>query len=335
VDGGVDGGVDGYDGSPGTAPAGPYVWAGALGERSGRTGEPVDVAVDPGGGTVYVASRRAGRVTRWTPGGRYLGGFAAAPAGEPDLVPAPPAAAAVTPAAWPAGVACDSAGAVYVSDEGRRRVCQYAPDGELLATWGVWGWPGLMRAVRGRFGRVVPGRFARPAGVAAGPDGRVYVVEAFHRRVEQYAPGGDLLAAWDGGGAPGGAFGLPWGVAVDPARGDVYVTDWARDRVLRFDPAGHVVGTLGRPGSAPGSLRRPAGVAVDPQGRLAVADWGNDRVQVFAPDGRPEAVLRGPAGAAAAARLRGPRGVAFDGRGTLYVADTLGRRVQVFRRRER
>jgi sugar lactone lactonase YvrE len=195
-----------------------------------------------------------------------------------------------------------------------------------------------------------------------GPDGRVYVVEACHRRVEQYAPSGELLGAWDTGGTAGtrgdaqaagaadtggdSGFGLPWGIAVDPTRGLVYVADWGRDRVQRFDLDGHHLGPLGRSGAAPGALWRPAGLAVDPSGRLAVADWGNDRVQVWTPDGRPEAVLEGGGGGghsrsgaeptgspASSGGLRGPRGVAFDGAGTLYVADTLGHRVLVYRRR--
>jgi DNA-binding beta-propeller fold protein YncE len=326
------GGTHGRQPVAGEGLPGPYAWCGEIGHFAAGQGccDPVDVAVDPQGG-IYVVSRRCAYVAHWTSAGDFLGGFSGA--GDAD---SPDGAAGCDAVAllWPSGIACDARGAVYVSDEGRRWVRTFSPSGAALATWGIWGWEGLLGAIEGTLGQVVPGRFARPTGIAVGADGGVYVVEAFHRRVERYTPSGELLGAWHDAGAE--ALELPWGIAVDAARQVVYVTDWRRDCIRRFDPEGRFLGTIGRPGSGPGELRRPAGVAVGPAGDLAVAEWGNDRVQVLTPHGATVAVLLGDESEGVvtpAARLCGPSGVAFDAGGTLYVADTLRHRVQVFRRR--
>jgi DNA-binding beta-propeller fold protein YncE len=311
---------------------------------------PLDLAVDEAERLLYVVCRQQARVSRWTLDGDYVDQFghpgSVVPEGRPGMVSGE--------LLWPAGIALDAQGTVYVTEEGPHRLQKLSPTGQFLAKWGTNGVPDRLP-----HGGARHGQFNRPCGVVVGPDGRVYVVDTLNHRIQQFSPEGLFLAQWGTLGAGEGQLDTPWGVAVDTPRRRLLVSDWRNDRLQAFDLEGAFLATIGRPGTGPGELRRPAGVAVDPDGNIAVADWGNDRVQILAPDGAPLAVLTGHgdqlskiaqvfmdarddlvkqrAEAGGGHPLEpyfwAPSGVAFDAAGTLYAADTLRHRLQVYRRR--
>ena len=70
--------------------------------------------------------------------------------------------------------------AVYVTDDGNRRVHQYAPDGTFVRDWGQDGTAG--------------GDLRRPQGIAVGPSGDVYVTETINNRVSQFTAARRLRA---------------------------------------------------------------------------------------------------------------------------------------------
>jgi DNA-binding beta-propeller fold protein YncE len=167
---------------------------------------------------------------------------------------------------WPAGIALDSAGNVYVTDEWTDQVAVFNGDGESL---GKWGGPGSG-----------PGEFDRPSGITIDAQDNVYVVDSLNHRVQRLTVDGGYLGEWGGLGSSPSAFDSPWGVTIDGGR-HVYVADHKNDRVQRFTPEGEFVAQYGATGTGAGQLSRPSDVAVDPDGDVYVADWANNRVQVF------------------------------------------------------
>ena len=182
---------------------------------------------------------------------------------------------------WPAGIAVDGDGNVYVSDEALNRISIFDQGGKFLGKWGVKG--------------VGRGEFDRPAGLVFDVDGNLLVVDGMNNRIQKYRPDGDFLGDWGRGGAGAGEFNLPWGICLD-AHGNVYVADWRNDRVQKFDAQGRHLATMGSSGRGDGLFYRPSGVAVDGDGDVYVADWGNERVQILDSEGRFLAKLRGESG---------------------------------------
>ena len=340
--------------APAAEAPGPYEFGYVIG-RPAATGAgflfPLDLAVDESEGRLYVVCRQQARVSRWTLEGDYLDQFghpgSVVPEGRPGMVSGE--------LLWPAGIALDSQGSLYVTEEGPHRLQKLTTGGQFVARWGG----GSAVPDRLPVGGSRQGQFNRPSGVAVGPDGHVYVADTANHRVQRFTPEGLAVARWGQQGAGEGELDRPWGIAVDGPRGRVLVSDWRNDRLQAFDLEGRFLAVIGRPGTGPGELRRPAGIAVDGEGNIAVADWGNDRVQVLAPDGTSLAVLTGHGDQlSSVARVFmearddlvkqrdeaggghvlepyfwAPGGVTFDGAGTLYAADTLRHRVQVYRRR--
>ena len=113
----------------------------------------------------------------------------------------------------PYGVDTDASGSrVYVTDHIKHEVMVFGPRGNLLSSFGG---PG-----------VLPGRFLKPAGVAVGPDGTVFVADRCNRRIQHFTADGRFLDSF-------GSLVLetPTFLAVDDT-GDVFVAD--HHRVLRF-----------------------------------------------------------------------------------------------------
>lgn len=332
---------------------GPYEFGRVIGRPAG-TGAgllyPLDLAMNGADNMLYVVCRQQPRVSRWTLEGDWVDQFghpgSVVPEGRPGLV--------AGELFWPAGIALDGQGTVYVTEEAPHRLQKLSATGQFVAKWGTNGTPDRLPRGGARHGQ-----FNRPSGVAVDAGQHVYVVDSLNHRVQKFTAEGLCLTEWGTHGTGEGQFDLPWGIAVDNVRDRIFVSDWRNDRVQQFDLEGRFVATFGRSGDEPGQLRRPAGLAVDGDGNVAVADWGNDRIQVLAADGTPLAVLVGHgdqyskvttvfmdarddlvkqrAEAGGGHPLEpyfwGPSGVTFDDAGTIYAADTLRHRVQVYQRR--
>lgn len=116
-----------------------------------------------------------------------------------------------------------SAGDVYVADEGNQRIDKFGPDGEFLLAWG-WGVADGKEEFE-TCGPAVPlkeacqqglrgsgsGQFARPDGVAVDSDasslsdGDVYVKDLRNDRIDKFNENGKFLLAWGSGVADGKA----------------------------------------------------------------------------------------------------------------------------------
>jgi sugar lactone lactonase YvrE len=243
----------------------------------------------------------------------------------------------------PFAVAADSAGNIYIADEGNSQVEKVTPGGTLsiIAGTGTEGTPTPGPATASHLGN--------PRAVAVDGSGNVYITDYRNSRVDKVTSDGTLsILAGDGtGGAPtpgpatSSHLTSPGGIGVDGS-GNVYIGDTNSQRVEKVTPDGTLSiivgnGNSGAPTPGPAtasSLSYPYGVAVDGSGNVYVADAGNNRVEKVDPDGTLSIFAgtgtAGPptAGPAASSRLNSPLGVAVDGAGSVYIGDQGNSRVE-------
>lgn len=138
-----------------------------IGKRGIGPGEfnfPLDVAIAPNGDLVVLDTLNA-RVQILRPDGSFVRMF-----GERGT--------AVGSFRLPKGIAVDGFGHIYVSDGQAHRFVIFDMKGEYLLSIGA--------QVKVTSGKVHPGGLDLPKGIAADPDGRVYIVDSLNRLVHRY-----------------------------------------------------------------------------------------------------------------------------------------------------
>ncbi|MEX2142972.1 MAG: flippase activity-associated protein Agl23 [Anaerolineales bacterium] len=180
------------------------------------------------------------------------------------------------------------------------------------------------------------GRFNSPRGLAAAPDGSVFVADSFNHRIQHLASDGSFIAAWGVQSdqaaieKPAGTFSEPWGVAVSPDGRFVYVADTWNHRIQKFTASGNFIGMWGvfANDNLPMSLYGPRDVVVAEDGNVLVTDTGNKRIVVYDQNGNFLSQIGGSG--FELGQFEEPVGLAMDAEaGRLYVADTWNQRIQV------
>ena len=197
---------------------------------------------------------------------------------------------------YPAGVAVDNEGNVYVADSWNHRVRKVDREGTITTLAG--------RGFRGYVGNGGPAdqaALANPMGLSVDSEGNVYVADTWNHRVRRIDGSGVISTiagsgrdgdSGDGRRALAASVGYPAAVATGPA-GVVYVITYsfetANRRLRRIDPEGLIEAFAGtgpegyggdRGPAADAWLAYPMGVAADTDGNIYIADAYNARVRV-------------------------------------------------------
>ena len=251
---------------------------------------------------------------------------------------------------YPADVAVDAAGNVYIADTNNLRIRKVAADTGVMATIVGTGTEGST----GEAGPSTSAQIGYVWGLLLDSSGNLYFSDLSNNRVRKVAASSGTLTTvagsanmgfgGDGGAAPAGTLNAPRGIAVDSA-GAVYVADAGNSRVRRVSApsvtsllmttvAGTGTGGYNGDGTATSAqLNYPADVAVDAAGNVYIADTWNSRIRkVTAATGSISTYAgtggfgdTGDNGPATSATFGLIYGLALDSAGNLYLSDSHNR----------
>jgi sugar lactone lactonase YvrE len=225
----------------------------------------------------------------------------------------------------PDGVATDSSGNVYVTDDQNHRIAEFSASGAFTKAWG-WGvsdgassFETCTSTCRAGIAGRGAGQLYNPLGVATDSSGNVYVADGDYR-IDEFSPAGAFTKAYG------------WGVSDGASHFETCTTTCQG----------------GIAGGGAGQLYNPSGVATDGSGNVYIADGANPRIDEFSSTGAfirawgwgvadgashfetCTSTCRAGIGGTGAGQLNAPDGVATDGSGNVYVADELNSRIDEF-----
>ncbi len=159
---------------------------------------------------------------------------------------------------FPAGVAVDSSGHVFVADTFKNQIVRMNTDGSNQTTIGSG--------------------FSSPAGVAVDSSGHIFVTDRNNDQiVRMNTDGSNQITIATG-------FNIPAGVAVDTS-GRVFVAATNNNQIVRMNADGSNRITIAT------GFNVPTGVAVDSSGHIFVADTFNNQIVRMNADGSNQTVI--------------------------------------------
>jgi sugar lactone lactonase YvrE len=209
--------------------------------------------------------------------------------------------------AWPAGLAIDAAGNLFIAENAAHRVRKVSPQG-ILSTVAGTGNSGYS----GDGGQASNAQLSWPVGLAFDSGGNLFIADTGNQVIRKVSPAGIISTVATG-------LTTPEGVALD-ASGALYITDYSistddcdgltySGRLLKISPDGTTSIVLGGVSEQP--LNQPQGIAVDKSGNVYVADSAAASLLKVSPEGL----------VSAASTFGGTVNVATDSSGNLYVSD--------------
>jgi uncharacterized protein (TIGR03437 family) len=198
---------------------------------------------------------------------------------------------------FPAGVAFDSAGNLYIADSNNHRVRKVTgATGKITTVAGT--------GVEGYNGDGIPATSAqlyKPTGVLVDPSGNLYIADNENNRVRKVtastgiittvAGNGNAGYTGDGIGATAASLWLPYAMAMDSA-GDLFIADANNCRIREVVPNGTIYTIAGGYGigysydgilATDSTLNQPTSLAIDGSGNIYIADSSNNRIRKLTP----------------------------------------------------
>lgn len=201
---------------------------------------------------------------------------------------------------FPAGVAVDRAGSVYISDYGDDVVRKWNPVTGRLTTLNTSAAP-----------------LDGPQGLAVDHAGAVYIADSLNNQIKRWSPVNNSVSIVDTSASP---VNEPVGVAVD-GTGNLYIGDSGNGAVKKWDVITHQMTVLAH------SLNTLQGVAVDAAGNVYYT-YGNTNGQVAMWKAQTQTITP-----LITTGLNVPRGLAVDVSGNVFVGDTSNNVVKVWQAR--
>jgi len=250
----------------------------------------------------------------------------------------------------PPSVALDSAGDLYIVDNGNNRIREVLAGTGVITTVAGSGLGGY----GGDGGPATAAMIKNPRAVALDSAGNLYIADAGNNRIREVVVSTGVITtvagsglggySGDGGAATGAMIKNPQGLALDGAN-NLYIADNGNNRVRKVAGGTKVISTVAGNGLAgyggdggaatAAGLNGPQGLAVDASGNLYIADGGNNRVRevggsgtIVTVAGNGLAGYGGDGGRAVAATLNGPSGLALDAAGNLFIGESGNNRVR-------
>jgi streptogramin lyase/signal transduction histidine kinase len=215
--------------------------------------------------------------------------------------------------AGPEGIAKDSAGNVYVIDNGNHRVMKFTSSGTYISKWGNQG--------------TSTGQFNYPHGITIDSSDNIYVADTSNNRIQQFTTAGVFVRSFGSFGTGNGQMIAPSGVAVD-VFGNVYVADTLNNRIQKFTNTGTYISKWGSSGTGDYQFNTPYAIDTDPAGNVYVADKANQRIMKY--NLNAVFVSKWGTNGTGDGQFQNPAGLALDNYGFVYVADNLNHRIQKF-----
>jgi hypothetical protein len=257
---------------------------------------------------------------------------------------------------WPAALALDSAGNLFIADSNNFAVRRVDKTTGVITTFAGSGTLGNS----GNGGAAANAQLSYVDGIAFDSANNLYIADSGNSQVWEVLSATSAITIVAGNGTPGysgdsgpasGALlNSPNGVAVDHA-GNVYIADKDNQAIRKIAAGTKVISTVagdstgvggygGDGGAATGAqLNSPMAVTVDAAGDLFIADSLNSVIRrvdantqvisTVAGNGSFCSPLSGDGGPALSAGLCYPTGITVDATGNLYIADSLDQRVRM------
>ena len=312
---------------------------------SGDGGPAVNASLNsPGGlavdssGSVYIADEANDRIRK------VSGGIISTVAGNGMhgyLGNGGPATAAQL--GYPAAVAVDSAGNLYIADRAFSFVREVS--GGIINVIAGTGYS----TYDGDGVLAVFSSLNLPTGIAVDSAGNVYIADTGNHRIREITRGfiftvaGDGIEGFSGNGGVATAAELdtPYGVSVDAA-GNLYIAEYNNNWIRKVSKgiisafAGNGAPSFSGDGSLAtnAGLLRPFGTAIGPGGEILIADTFNQRVRAVSGGtittvaGNGVAGSTGDGGLATSATFNTPWSGTVDSSGNMYIADPFANRVR-------
>lgn len=251
----------------------------------------------------------------------------------------------------PTGLAIDSAGNVYIADQGNGLIRKLNMATALISTVAGGGNGHSGTDSYGDGGPATSALLSGPNDVAVDSVGNLYIADSYHGLVRKVTASTGIISILAGGGDGGGTDGLgdgeaatdatlynPTGVAVDSS-GNVYVADSGDCMIRRINASsGEITAVAGNGYSGywgdfgpatSAELQNPTGVRVDAAGNLYISDFGANVIRevsaasgvIYTVAGTGTGSDSGDNGSATNASIEAPWNLAIDGAGNLYFVD--------------